>query len=298
MSQPPSDYNKYHSNREKDDESQTIIHAENKNDKISNYCKYNGYHKHKISWPSKVTAVCTIFIVGITFCYTYYAKQQVARMEEAITANKDSIELIKQTFVFQNRPWVSIDASVGSDFLIDKNGAAITIIFTIKNWGKSPAVNVLTHFKMVEMDITQGFQNIMDVQKNILNIITKGEETADSNARYILSPNQEFVQELKLTIDRKTMQNLRTKQSSELNNLSPDNREIITYQIGRITPYIVGYIGYKFVFDKTVHKTGFLAQIHRIDPKTPGLWNFNAKQSRTFAKLIKITRIYLPGEID
>jgi hypothetical protein len=124
MSQPPSNNDKKTTHGSKDNEFSSTVHTEEKNDTITNYCKYNGYHKHKISWPSKLTALCTLAIVFITFAYTYYAKKQVAQIAMQIELDQ--------------RAWVGVTAISGSWEV----GKPVTITIEFKNTGKTPAINI------------------------------------------------------------------------------------------------------------------------------------------------------------
>jgi hypothetical protein len=133
MSKPPSNKNESTSYGAKDGKSQPAVHAEEKNNTITNYCKYGGYHKHKISWPSKITAVCTIAIAIITGFYTHYAAKQAAQMEKAINIASDTAIRQLRAYVMVNR--------VGIESVISNSRPTVTVEF--KNSGQTPAYDVL-----------------------------------------------------------------------------------------------------------------------------------------------------------
>lgn len=143
MSQPPSNKPECQPDGSEDSKPQPAIHAEEKNDTITNYCKYNGYHQYKISWPSKLTAVCTIAIAIITGAYTHYAGKQVELMKRTIktqiTANK-----------LDQRAWLGVMTITG----ICEIGKPIFVEVKIKNTGKTPAIktNTFASIQVMERD--------------------------------------------------------------------------------------------------------------------------------------------------
>ena len=255
--------------------------------------------KKKINWhrgiqstSAIILALCTLAIAGITAFYTYYASQQVCETRKAVkiaensnkigadsmkntlaemkrqsTATKiaadaaqKSAGIAEKTMIGTQRPWVSVHLNLGSGFKFDKEGGTITIVFRVKNVGNSPAMGVNIHPGVVLSFIPK---DVIDEQKRMLATIPRNDPTPDlpPHFGYILFPGEEFTYETTFPISREQIEKFKTEMIKSFGG----NRESLKF----ITPSVVGCVVYRFSFDKSVHKTGFIAQIFQINPLYP-----------------------------
>ncbi len=112
-------------------------------------------------WKSRlarVQAISAAVIVFVTAFYTYYAREQAAKMEEATAAArtsanaaKKSAEVAEKALVASERPWLSVRLEIGSGLkfgpqeglgILSEPQASIAIRHRITNVGRSPALGV------------------------------------------------------------------------------------------------------------------------------------------------------------
>ncbi len=109
-----------------------------KNNKITDCNEDKSHQKQKIAWPSRLQAFCTLAIVFITGFYTYYAREQVGQMKEAVRITGDQFRL-------DQRAWMGITIMSGQ-FEV---GKPMTITINFQNTGKTPAKEI-TNVMVVE----------------------------------------------------------------------------------------------------------------------------------------------------
>ena len=126
-----------------------------------------------------VTALLALFTGGLWFS-TYRlskdAKKTSLRQtddmqrslklaEQAAIAAENSNRLTREAFIASERPWVSVEAVVNRDFVKKQEGIEFGVLFTVKNHGRSPAVNVHIVYEVVTLKLFSA--NFEDVRKRI-----------------------------------------------------------------------------------------------------------------------------------
>ena len=281
-----------------DNSKYSLTNASGENDVITDPNNNKTNNKQK-NWPSWIQAVTAIILIIITGTYTYYAREQVIETRKAVNiaddsnkagsesmkntlaemgkqrtateiaanAAKKSADIAEKTMVGTQRPWVSVRLNLGSGFKRDEQGGGnITIVFRMKNVGNSPAVGVYLHAEVI---LGFGPKDAIVEQKRILatgrRILATGRNSGSPLGYpffgYMLFPGEEFSYKMTFGISREQIKQFETKM---IKGFGEDNGAFKF-----IAPSIVGDVVYGFAFDKSVHRTGFIAEIFRVDPLYP-----------------------------
>jgi hypothetical protein len=187
IQQPPNNDKKYPTQQVNDPfQPVTIEHPisneTKENNTIANFKEDKGQYKNKINWTSWITSICTIFIVIITGLYTYYAREQVAQMKEALNLNSDTVIRQLRAYIFIEK--VSLENIV--------QGYTPNVIIQFVNSGQTPAYNVSgsTGFCFREFPLTSALPNIgQEGHKTIMSISAKGEFLRDIKMERPLTTN-------------------------------------------------------------------------------------------------------------
>jgi hypothetical protein len=118
---------------------ESVSSTSEKNNTISNRGENKGDYKQKISLPTWIMPISTVFIMFITLFYMIAAWKQAHQMEEAVNIASD-------TAVRQLRAYISIH-DIGVTNVSPNNKPLITI--KIKNTGQTPANEVRCWAKAV-----------------------------------------------------------------------------------------------------------------------------------------------------
>lgn len=206
---------------------------------------------------SDPVAFITLFLAFATFLLAFSAFIQLNLMKRAehiakntADAAKKSAEVAEKTLIATQRPWLSVNMKIGSDFKITEQKATITIKFIVKNVGISPAFNIFINANIHIMD--QKRDPLAEQQK-----VCRKRQPAD-NLGYILFPNEHFIQDVTLSITREEIEqhyrNVKEQMGPNKDKLPPIN-------IININSAVVGCISYRFAVDESFHKTSFAATI-------------------------------------
>lgn len=158
--------------------------------------------------------------------------------EAAIAGNN----LNRAIFIASQRPWVYADVTVVGPWKYDVNGANITLLFVLKNIGRSPALRVSVHPEIYA--IALGVDKTTDP-------IGKQREICD---RVKKRPYMTY--DLSDTIFPETSVEMRITIG-----IGKDEIARLTKEIEFIVPQIIGCVDYTFVYEQEHHQTGFLFDI-------------------------------------
>jgi hypothetical protein len=186
--------------------------------------------------------------------------------------------IANQTLIASNRPWISIEPIIASDFIWNAEGARITFKFKLKNIGHAPAdvVTPITSavYLMVpgHMDPAGRQHQLCDTPKfpwrGLLGFTIFPDETDDSEANGELIPRKD--------ID---------------SAFHRDNGQTI-----EITPTLIGCVKYRYALDNLEHQTGFIRILSWIDPAQPErLSGFDPIKSTVPMDRIKFSKIIAPA---
>lgn len=168
--------------------------------------------------------------------------------QSTANAAKKSADIAEKTMVSAHRPWVSVRLDIGSGLTFNEQGGNIIIVFKMKNVGNSPAVGTRVNAKVI-----LGFnpKDAIIEQKTMLATAQKYPSPIANTFGQMLFPGEEFTQTISFTISHEAIK------KNEIENS------------GMTTPFIVGCVVYGFSFDESIHKTGVIGQVFRIDPLIP-----------------------------
>lgn len=213
---------------------------------------------------SIILAACTVAIAIITGYYTHYAGEQVSQMTIATDAAKKSADVAEKTLITTQRPWLSVQMQIVSNFRISKvanQQDTITIRFIVKNVGNSPALGI----DITPRICTLGpWQEVSSVERQICDLGSGPKVLKQPFLGYTLFPNDHFIQDISLGISPNDIEQFRTKITEfakSINSPSPNTNYI--------NLFLIGCVRYRFGFDGSLHKTGFIEEIGRLDPRHP-----------------------------
>lgn len=210
--------------------------------------------------PVALFTLCLVIVTGILALAAIrqigLLKKSVNISEKAANAAKKSSEIAEKTLIATHRPWVSIHPQIGSELKFDDKGGEITIKFTIKNIGNSPAIGVWVD---AHIFLQTPQRNMLGEKNKICDATTK----KPSLLGYTLFPNEIFTFDHIFSISKDMIKQSYSEFPKITKDATPD-----TF----IFPVIVGCVKYKFPMDQSIHRTDFLVAIHRRDPNKPYSW--------------------------
>jgi hypothetical protein len=255
-------------------------------------------HKKKVweSWRTKLKEPVTLFtgVLAIVSIFQWLAlrstddathKLAKAAFKQAGAANKSADaaqtsanaaiagnNLNRAIFIASQRPWVYADVTVVGPWKWDINGASVTLLFVLKNIGRSPALHVSVDPEIYAIAV--GVDKTIDPigkQREICNKMRQRPYMVYDFSHTIFPGN--------------------SAESQIIIHLGKEEIARLTQEVEFITPQIVGCIDYTFVFEQEHHQTGFLFDILSrkgiFSPKTgdipPDQLIFHSSFGGTFA---------------
>lgn len=226
-----------------------ILNKSPKNHNQTSEQQKNIEPKKKINWHSGIQstsaiimAVCTFAIAGITAFYTYYARQQVEQMTEAVKATNKQAALI-------DRPWIKVGIALmpQNRLSIHDKSIMLGIELTMENIGHSVARKVRQNCGIIFMSRNGNyFMDPIDQQKILLKEVTEKKVNFFEEVQSIM-PND------------KRIFNVGVTASIKPNDIWSDNS---------IQPKIVGCIDYQYDSSPDHHHTCFQYSVIQINPTT------------------------------
>jgi hypothetical protein len=187
---------------------------------------------------------------------------------ETAQAAKDSADIANKTLTATQRPWIYPVISVGSNMLINDDGATITFGYTLKNSGNTPAINVDVYprffaFQFGKVTGTPPNFTVEIPQTDVAVDLVKfcNEQTVSSEMKANVSwlsgdpifPDRELRSAVIVTIPK-----------AEIDAA----REQSDYK--SFTPVLLFCVTYRSPFDTKSHHTGLAFQLFRSDPASAG----------------------------
>ena len=236
-----------------------------------------------------ILAVSTICLWKSTAGLEKFAEQQASDMKESIAAAKDAVKvasdanhLNRENFLATERPWVTADIGVGGPLYYNINGANITLLFRLKNVGKSPATHVWINLRTLAPAI--GVDAPYDPREAQQKLYEETKARPLSSFGYTLFPGDVITQAMTVSIGK-------------------DELKRITVKADFIHPTIIGTIDYGFTFEAGHHQTGFMVEVRRSDAPRAESTAKNRSPSAIFvdegdipAEDLRVMRSFLGGE--
>jgi hypothetical protein len=189
------------------------------------------------------------------------ARKSAEVAERSAEAARKSAEVAEKTLLAAQRPWLSVHTRIGSDLVFSrKEGGGLTIIYTVKNVGNSPAIDVEVNAKIF---LERLFISGKEREEQIKLCSDEWRKSLPPNrpdAGLVLLPNEEFVYSISTVISWEDINQSR----HEMEKLYGAG-----FGAGSIGPELVGCVSYRFAVDSSVHTTGFAYYLETLDPRFP-----------------------------
>lgn len=224
-------------------------------------------------------------MVGITGAATVAAIISLAFLKETLEANKisadaarKSVELADRSLSAVDRPWLSVRFEIGSDLKFSSEGGRITIVFAVKNIGKSPALHadVYAEFRMISPRSDFVEEHLKTCAR------TKPPLTPDTPAAgFSLFPDEQLVISHSLPISHDDMQKARLTFEDIYKDDGP---------LGPVwfNPILFGCVTYRFASDGSYHQTPFIADIFRIDHRPNSRMGIDPSKGDLPARMLRL----------
>jgi hypothetical protein len=204
-----------------------IWDAERANDQTGNR---GGSPTNAIAFASAAGAVISALFAGISYFVT--------------------TELTEKSLVMANRPWIKVDIQVAGPITYNDNGANFTLKYILKNIGRSPAVNVEVHPRIIFPIVSVDQFGEFNARRELLKDISARKAIRSTAFGYSLFPDDTMVQDITVS-------------------MSKEDIHRATKLVGAIYPRIVGTVTYRMGFDNDPHQTAFLVELRRNDVPRP-----------------------------
>ncbi len=191
------------------------------------------------------------------FTWTLYktARDQLFASHAALEIAERSARITEQTLVASQRPWLSVEVGLAGPLIITDEEVRVEIGFTVKNVGKSPALNMQVEpLLMSIMHRTQDDHPMAKTQK--LSEEIKSRPLAENS----ITGNTIFPDE----ISRQVI-NLGIR-IEDLKNSAPEGVELDTFGLE-----LAGYVSYRTAFNDGIHLSHFCGTLAKHQPDRPHL---------------------------
>ena len=175
-------------------------------------------------------------------------------------------DIMENTLLASQRPWISVDYTIGSDLKFSPEEGRIIVRFNMKNVGTSPAVGVAINAAFQLLSPHHG--DMLAEQGKICASGRANLRPGEFSAGDTLFPGQERLWEINLPISR-----------ADMERSWADMAETHKHKPGTtISPVLVGCASYRSTLNGKVHKTRFIASLSKMDP-TNGRIRFSIDRS-------------------
>jgi hypothetical protein len=196
----------------------------------------------------------TVALVLATILQFFALLFQWRQLKRTVSATNALVDATKTEFVANQRPWVSIHYKPISDVTYDRNGTfKIEIAFTMKNHGKTPALNVILAANVFSIS---GDARIK--QKELCSRAKERQSTQGGLGIALFPDEVSAVHRETYYISKTAITNF-TREITGKSESPPEGEWV--------SPWLVGCVDYCFAFEEGHHQTGFIARLgHRTTP--------------------------------
>jgi hypothetical protein len=227
----------------------------------------------------------------MTGLYCYFSYHQWQEMEATTKATTAAVAESKRQFDISlrqlestDRPWVTIAFPQSAVFRFHEGGAAsLGLTYTLKNIGRSPAVNIQLHASVIPLAQKDWITGPFRWQKQTCE--PSSLRAPDPARGFSLVPAEEISDGFSTTLDA---------QSIAAVNVAPLPGEIDD-GVMRFNPVLVGCVTYSFVNSLKIHATGFIYSIARRIPKDPHPHLVQGRANGS-SEDVELTRFYFGGQ--
>ena len=188
-----------------------------------------------------------------------------------------------QVMQSDKRPWLSVSAVPETGFINLGDWISMSVVFHLKNYGQSPAVNVQVSPKIVFWDIgTEARDPRIEMDTTCGQLVSERQNWAERpQGRFgdISFPGEDIIEETAISISKKDIE----KALRESNN-------------NTLKPILIVCAIYKATGDDYLYQTGALFSIkHESKNSGEGFVDFNGDISEISANKLEFEKFYLNG---
>ena len=210
-----------------------------------------------------IIAASTVAIFIVTTALAIYTAllwtATVKLGDEAKKTSDSAIKIAQDDFIQTNRPWVSADYALRK-LETTPNGVAVTILFVLKNTGKSPALEV-----DISPSVFPLIGEIVDLQGAQRAAAEAARNRTGAFLTVTLFPGDIIPREITTTLTNEEI----ARHDAFMDKTFANNEIGKPAQLQQFLPMfsVIGCISYRFAFgQREIHQTGFILDITRIDP--------------------------------
>lgn len=201
-----------------------------------------------------------LFMVGGTlavavFTWTLYrtARDQLHASNTALRLSERSVKATEQTIIASQRPWISVEVGLAGPLTVSNTEVRVDLGLTLRNVGKSPAINSEIHLKLVNSIDANG--DLWTTEAiNFKNEVKQRISIKNSSFGTVIFPGEIQRQPIGASISIEEL-----KRNALPTMLS-------TKFIGLV---VIGYVAYRNTFDESIHLTHFNGTIGKPRPDNP-----------------------------
>jgi hypothetical protein len=228
-----------------------------------------------------MTSLTAVIAVGgiIGACIFY---NQLAVMKGQLVEMKTASKIAEESLVATQRPWVSVKLAIGPRGLFfDPNGANLDLIFSLKNTGPTPAVNVrIVGSSRIDVGHLGPKDRISELEKMCADA-TRQPPNPKMSAQTIF-PGETLDLNITYSFANKELLDLVTEESH-----------------GFILPVVIGCIDYFFTFGEPKHhQSRFVYDLDCPIPGSGGSRAIKVSDGDKSTDLLRLTRWFQGGSFQ
>jgi hypothetical protein len=196
--------------------------------------------------------IATVAAIGIpvAICSLLSLNKSVKAANRQAQSAATQANTAQQEFVMSERPWVSINLGDFGDLRFSSDGSpSITVRWTLKNTGHSPAGYTHIEWKIVPIRFDEVFSAPSPAQKKLcLPLRTHAKPDFDA---FTLFPDSSTERQQSVSISAEDVRNQEN---------GATNRDY-----NRATFFVLGCVDYRFEFETGHHQTGFVYELSKYE---------------------------------
>lgn len=214
--------------------------------------------QERVHWRNQTgISIATLILTLVAVCgaiaSAYFASQALTQANRAATAAEkqlgavnESNGLSRKALIVDQRPWVTVDIKAVGPISWSGPNPEVPYIITIKNIGKSPAINV-RHIESIVLGVGA---DVVAQLRNLADSFLGAQHLAGG---WAIMPNDDRGHIMRQQVNRERI-------DKEKMPWTPDSAAKL------IQPVLVGVVYYTTELDTVTHQTGFIYEIGFWDP--------------------------------